>query len=290
MGSEASEDLTNAKKPVKAVVNLSEVSGLPISVDRETGALDFGPGAIVGEHSVRTLGELKPVLLDSWVKRPEEVYHMYRDVGLDAHREYWRTVDLRFDITVLPPALLGREFTKTFGHYHPVRAGKEATYPEVYEVLYGEALYLLQQVRADGARVEEFTVVRAGPGDKVLVPPGYGHSTINPANKPLVMANWVARGFSSIYKPVEERSGMAYYVVGPDRIDMGLRLKYALTGGRVALVEGWPTPRFLRNPKYPVVPGITWKTVDALWPEPLKRGMPMYTQAARDSKLLNFLL
>ena len=41
------------------------------------------------------------------------------------------------------------------------------------------------------------------PSDKVLVPPGYGHITINRSNKTLKMANFVARNFSSLYDPIQ---------------------------------------------------------------------------------------
>jgi glucose-6-phosphate isomerase len=102
--------------------------------------------------------------------------------------------------------LLGCEYVKTIGHYHPLVPGEGVTFPEIYEILEGEAFYLLQKLD-----LSDVVAVNASAGDKVLVPPGYGHVTINRSNKILKMANFVARDFSSLYGPIKERAGGAYY-------------------------------------------------------------------------------
>jgi len=114
---------------------------------------------------------------------------------------------LRYDYTIIPPAKVGTEFIKTFGHYHPKANG--ISYPEIYEVLKGEALFVLQKPRKDG--IEDVIVVRAREGEKVIVPPDYGHVTINPTNKELRTANWVYNRFSSIYGPYRNSRGACYY-------------------------------------------------------------------------------
>jgi glucose-6-phosphate isomerase len=53
-------------------------------------------------------------------------------------------------------------------------------------------------------------VIKAEKGDLVLVPPGYGHVTINASEKTLEMANWVCRDFSSVYEPVKRLAGASY--------------------------------------------------------------------------------
>ncbi|MCD4702895.1 MAG: glucose-6-phosphate isomerase, partial [Methanosarcinaceae archaeon] len=100
---------------------------------------------------------------------------------------------------------------KTAGHYHPFVPGTDMSYTEVYQVLEGEALYLLQKM--DSKTVLDVITIRAVAGDVVLIPPNYGHITINQSNVPLKMANWVCRNFSSIYDPIRELSGGAYYLL-----------------------------------------------------------------------------
>ena len=159
---------------------------------------------------VRRLCDMQEVILDqNWLVGAEdfELYYMYRDLSLSrADKEKLLQQDLRYDITVIPPNMLGCEYIKTAGHYHPLVPGGSVTYPELYEVLEGEALYLLQNLDHS-----DVVVVYATAGDKVLVPPGYGHVTINRSNKTLKMSNFICRNFSSLYEPYRERAGAAYF-------------------------------------------------------------------------------
>ena len=170
--------------------------------------LEFGDKG--QEPDVRRLFDMKEVIFDqSWLAGAEdfELYYMYRDLFLSrADKEKLRQQDLRYDITIIPPNMLGREYIKTAGHYHPLVPGGSVTYPELYEVMEGEALYLLQS-----QDLSDVVAVYASAGDKVLVPPCYGHITINRSNKTLKMANFVARNFSSLYDPFRVNGGGAYF-------------------------------------------------------------------------------
>lgn len=160
------------------------------------------------------LFDMKEVIYDrDWLKEAEnlELYYMYRDLSLSKNDAFTiKEHGLRYDITVIPPRMLGNEYVKTAGHYHPTVPGSSITYPEIYEVLKGEAIYLMQKLEND--RITDVLLVKAEKGDKVIIPPGYGHITINPSNKVLEMANWVAR-FESIYSPIKEKGGGAYFIL-----------------------------------------------------------------------------
>ncbi|MDY6766415.1 MAG: glucose-6-phosphate isomerase family protein [Candidatus Nanohaloarchaea archaeon] len=172
--------------------------------------LDFG--AVQREPDVRMLDEMRDLLLDQeWAAdaQNQALYYMYRNLYREEHRDVIQDNDLRFDITVIPPKRLGREYVKTKGHYHP-EAEKGVPYPEIYEVMSGKAHYLLQK-RDSGGSVADVVVVSATAGDKVIIPPGYGHITINPGRKALKMANWVSTRFDSDYGPIEANNGGAYY-------------------------------------------------------------------------------
>jgi glucose-6-phosphate isomerase len=159
--------------------------------------------------SVRNAGEMGEVLYDrSWLKGKEamQLYYMYRDI---ADFEKLRKYKVRYDITIMRPLRLGKELNKTLGHYHPV-AEKGLSYPELYEVLDGEAIYLLQKPLHNGV---EAVLINAKKGDKVLIPPNYGHITINAGKKDLVMANLVSSVFESNYKPILKKHGGAVYVL-----------------------------------------------------------------------------
>ena len=197
------------------MVNLREISGLPISLDRKSLRVTFEDGLPSVEPSVRTLEEMRDVLLDPECTSEDELYYMYRGVAFEKDRKVFELYNLRYDLTLLRPASLGEEFNKTYGHYHPEVPGKSFTYPEIYEVLYGEAYYILQRVDIveDKQILREFLVVVASAGDKVIIPPGYGHVTINPSlERPLLMANITADGFKSIYEPFKKARGAGFYL------------------------------------------------------------------------------
>ncbi len=134
---------------------------------------------------VRKLEEMKEVVFDkSFLKHANmdmELYFMFREVS--KNKEDARKMDekgLRYDITIIPPNKLGLEFVKTAWHYHPFLPGSRITYPEVYEVLEGEAHYLLQRMEEERGteKITDVVVVKAKKGEKVIIPPNYGHVTI----------------------------------------------------------------------------------------------------------------
>ncbi len=189
------------------MLDLRNTSGLPLQLG-DDGSLVFGSGLPAVTPAVRTLEDMRVVLHDPSATGPENLYFMYRDVIRPEDKGKTAPKGLRYDITIIPPAKLGGEWTKTFGHYHPL-APSGAYYPEVYEVLAGRAIYLLQRRDAKGA-IDDVLIIPAGPGEKVFMLPGYGHATINAGPGPLAMANWVAGSFQSEYGDYRERHGAAY--------------------------------------------------------------------------------
>jgi glucose-6-phosphate isomerase len=162
---------------------------------------------------VRRLSDIKDVVYDKeFLKSSKDIdlYYMYRDLALSRKdRDAMKEEDLRYDITVIPPGMLGAEYTKTLGHYHPLVPGTDLSYTEIYEILEGEAHYLLQ--KEEKGKIKNAVLVKAGKGDKIIMPPNYGHVTINPGRKELKMSNLVSGKFSSVYQPYKDKHGGAYY-------------------------------------------------------------------------------
>lgn len=147
---------------------------------------------------IRRIKDIESVLADERTAKanPEqELYYMYRGVKEEN--------GLRYDITVIPPLLMGDEFVKTKGHFH------SSGHSEMYIVLEGEAIFLMQKGTDE---IEDIYAVKASSGDVVLVGEGYGHITINPSAKDtLKMANWVSNKCCSDYQPIEDKKGAAYF-------------------------------------------------------------------------------
>ncbi|PIR67246.1 glucose-6-phosphate isomerase [bacterium CG_4_10_14_0_2_um_filter_33_32] len=190
-------------------MDLEKISGLPIREEQNKLVSDR---MNIPEVDIRTIDQAQEVLLRK-VDNPEELYYMYRATIKDTDKEAFSDKDLRYDITVIPSFMVGDEFNKTVGHYHPNVFGTEVTYPEIYEVLQGRAHYLLQRVdyEKDPQEVLDPILIEAKVGDKVIIPPGYGHVTINPWPETLIMSNISASNFKSIYEPYAKAVGAIYY-------------------------------------------------------------------------------
>lgn len=194
------------------MINLENSSGLPIELDEDF-KLKFKGELPEVKPSVRKFSDLIPVLMNRDAKSArEEMYYMYRDVHYPADEDIIRHHNFRFDVTVVPPAIIGREFNKTVGHYHPYIKDTKIAYPEAYEVIHGHGLFIIQKLDTEG-KVSMVIAMEATTGDKIIYPPNYGHTIVNIGNDALVTSNWVADNFDSEYKPVADMQGMSYYVV-----------------------------------------------------------------------------
>ncbi len=191
---------------------------------------------------IRTLQQMQEVIYDQeWLKSADfkmPLYYMYRGVGKnEADKKKIAAAGLRYDITIIPAQLLGCEFVKTAGHSH------NQHFPEIYEVLEGEAIYLMQKtdskchpefvsashvelsLRGGYSRrgnpeilkqvqddtIQDAYIVKANAGDKVIIPPDYTHITINAGAKDLKMSNWIALGNISSNDEIKKRNGGCYF-------------------------------------------------------------------------------
>lgn len=173
--------------------------------------LEFGD--FLFKPEIRRASDLKPVLaFPEKLNSDFEAYYMFRDIyESEEDRRKILGANLRYDFTIIPPAEIGEENVKTYGHYHPENSCG-LTYPEIYQVIEGKAFFILQRREGNRSlRVEECVVIEAERGDLVLVPPNFGHVTINPTKEVLLTSNWVCRDFVSIYEPYTNLRGACYY-------------------------------------------------------------------------------
>lgn len=168
---------------------------------------------------IRFLNDMKGVVYDQeWLKKTAnfEIYYMYRGVKTKG--------ELRYDITKIKAKMLGKEFPKTKGHEHL------ENFQEVYKVFKGKAIFLFQKYRNN--KIEDVYAVRAKTGAVIIVPPYYGHITINPSKEELIIANWISKKCKNSYNLFEKRQGACYYYTK----------------------SGW-----IKNKNYKKVPGLRFK-------------------------------
>ncbi len=163
----------------------------------------------------RTLSDMKDFLADpdATFSGGDVVYDMYRGVHLPQDQPAFKNAGIRFDITVFHPGLLGKEFSKTAGHYHPFKPGTKVRYPETYEVILGKALFLMQRMDDSFSKILDVCAIEVDEGEDVIFLPGYAHFLINTTDQILVTSNWVVADRDWEYEPVARYHGAAYYVI-----------------------------------------------------------------------------
>lgn len=147
---------------------------------------------------IRHLNDMKEIFYDQrWVKTAPnlELYYMYRGVK--------KKGSLRYDITVIPPRMCGKEFVKTKGNHN------SDNFAEFYTVLKGEALILMQKTK--GRIAEDIVAIKLKKDDSIIEPADYDVITINPSKKTLEIANWVSEKNKNIYENIEKMKGACYF-------------------------------------------------------------------------------
>jgi len=213
-------------------------------------------------RQVRRLRELQEVLFDRDCCRKADLelpmYEIYRDCCHGEARDLLQRYGLRYDVTVVPPLLLGEEYVKTLGHYH-LPVGEAGSHPELFEVLEGEAEFLVQ--KECGGEVADVSLIIAREGEKVLIPPDRGHVMVNASSRRLVVGNLISRSCAEMRDQFLERRGAAFYV---------------LTWGRL-----------VRNPRYSSVSEI--RVLKAVTPPSLQGGSGLVQAFMKDPDLFAFL-
>ena len=178
---------------------------------------------------------MKEVLMHPDASGPEIHYYMIRG-GVD-----------KGNITVWETGTVGREYIKTYGHYHVGKIG------ETYYVLGGEGVILLQIRKKDAEgnpiddQIENFYAIRVKAGASVYMPSGTAHLAANTGKAWLVTTDDSPVNFEEVdpvalpghadYEPIKKLKGFAYY-----------------------LVEDNGQPTLVKNPNYKSAPEPEWLT------------------------------
>jgi glucose-6-phosphate isomerase len=224
--------------PIDMNADLSSRAGLPLAL--AAGRIRPGADVVIEEDRVRRLADMRDVIADGVGRRGRRVeYQMLNGVRHhdDAHLV---SLPLRYELTAMMGRAIGWEAAKTLGHVHVCPPGQSIGYPEVVEVVHGEAGFLIQDLAdgPDGPQSRQAWLVRAGPGDWVVLPPDLAHATIDLGAGPLVFSDVIDRRASGLYAGVAAARGFGWYVAA----DGGLR----------------PNPRYAKPPQIEEVSAADW--------------------------------
>lgn len=199
-------------RDVPESADLTTAAGIPLEL--EEGSIRTGPGVLVEQDLVRQLHELAQVTADPITEDGRRVeYRMLNGVRRDSDDRLER-LPVRYELTAMAGHSIGHEAAKTAGHVHVRPAGSSLGYPEVVEVLHGEAGFLIQDLEQgpEGPRSSRAWLVRARAGDRVVLPPELAHVTIDLGAGPLVFSDIIDRRAAGVYSAVARARGFCWYV------------------------------------------------------------------------------
>lgn len=147
----------------------------------------------------------------------EPYYDFYKAIGRDGERAAFHARALRYDSTVIMQGAAGGEYKKTAGHFHCKVTGKEMSYPEYYQVIKGTAVFVMQKVKDEHTEgrmlVEDCLIAEVKAGQAIVIPPDYGHCTVNVSDETMVFVNLVAENSQNDYAGVKRSVGMCCYIL-----------------------------------------------------------------------------
>jgi glucose-6-phosphate isomerase, archaeal len=190
--------------------------GFDISVSSQPLGFGFGETAFGPQSEMRSLATLRPALRDPKVEGPDPVYAIVMDIGKRAHRHELEQRMLLFGAVTYAKGRLGNEVIRSQGHVHRISSHSGWAAPEIYEIWSGKAFIYMQEFAADAPG--RCFAVEAIPGDIVIVPPGWAHTSMSaePAEH-LTFGALCDREYGFHYEEVRRRHGLAWYALLNDK-------------------------------------------------------------------------
>jgi glucose-6-phosphate isomerase len=180
-------------------------------VDGDAGSLVQFGADVRREHSrAWHLEQLRPFLENPDAQGPAVVARYHGPVFRESEQKLWLARGLSYGILEVLPGLIGREWVTFPGHVH--RGPRRTSLPSVAEVMHGYGGVYLQGV---GPRYRESSIVWLHPGDRIILPPGFGHAWINAGTDPFILAEVHASRTEYDFVEVARHRGMGFYF-GPD--------------------------------------------------------------------------
>lgn len=193
------------------MIDLTATAGLEVALDEDRLTLTFGTGISSNPAQVRRLDEVRGLLRDPAADGPKHLYTIYMDIRVPDRARALSAQGLGYGAVVFNHGALGIEALRSQGHVHATPSSTGVAPSELYEFWYGRALVYMQD--AASPDVGDVVVVEAGPGDKVAIPPGWVHTTVNVGDGPMAFGAVYALDAVLLYEPVRALQGTAHYVL-----------------------------------------------------------------------------
>ena len=190
-------------------------NALDVTVSGQTLDFRYGPGVKGPKPEYRTLDAIRPSLMDPDCIGPSSVYSIVMDVYREEDEADLHARQLLFGVVAYAAGRLGKEPVRSQGHVHAIAPHSGWSPPELFEIWEGTAIIYAQEFTSDNPG--RCFAIRALPGEKVVVPPGWAHAVINAdPERRMVFGAWCDRQYGFEYSGVRAHGGLAYFPVLSD--------------------------------------------------------------------------
>lgn len=184
--------------------------GLQIRFDTSSMDFRYGDGLFGPRPEYRRLDDIRGSLRDPNCPGPDTVYAIAMDVGRSTDLDELNKRMLLFGIVMYAEGRLGDEPVRSQGHVHAISPHSGWRAPELFEIWEGRAIVYGQEKSGDDPG--RCIAVEAGPGDKVVMPPGWAHFVANAElNSKLIFGAWCDRQYGFDYTQVRAYRGLAWF-------------------------------------------------------------------------------
>jgi glucose-6-phosphate isomerase len=189
-------------------------------------SFEYGAGISGPVPEMRCLDAIRGSLRDPNCEGPDPVYSIAMDVARNEDLAELKRRYLLFGVIAYAGGSLGEEPVRSQGHIHAIAPHSGWSTPELFEIWEGRAIIYAQQSADDnpGACI----AVEAGPGDQIVVPPGWAHCVINTdPNSRMVFGALCERQYGFVYEGVRAHGGLAWFpLLRPDGIEWQANPRY----------------------------------------------------------------
>ncbi|CAI9405810.1 glucose-6-phosphate isomerase family protein [Aestuariimicrobium sp. T2.26MG-19.2B] len=186
--------------------------GFDIELTKDPLGFSHGADVMAPPLELRRLDDVRATLRDPEASGPDVLYAIAMDIGPAVDRPRQVDQNILFGACAYAGGTVGEEPVRSQGHVHAVSASCGTSTGELYEFWEGVGIVYMQEFVADDPG--RCFAVRAEPGQKVLVPPGWAHCTVNAdPSRPMAFGAWCVRDYGFDYADLRARRGLAWYPV-----------------------------------------------------------------------------
>lgn len=230
----------------------------------------FGP-----QPEFRRLDDIRLSLRHPQCQGPDPVYSIVMDVGRSEHQAELQRRMLLFGVVIYAAGKLGDEPVRSQGHSHAIAPHCGWSTPELFEIWEGRAIIYAQQSAEDNPG--RCFAVNAGPGDKVVVPPGWAHAVINAdPDTRMMFGAWCDRQYGFLYDAIRAHHGLAWFPVLDGRNDVTWEPNPRYRSSHLSIRSPRAYPELGLNPNTPIYEQFAFDGDSVQWVSEPARVAPVW--------------